>query len=532
MRPGSLRLFGIAVVFAGSGSPGALPAQSPDTARAAHLLNRAAFGAGPGDVERVLAMGIDAWLEAQLHPEGIPDTSLTRYLEGLEVMRRSPDDVARALRDAAAERRQRLAAQRADSMAAMPPRDPSVGVLRRYPAELQQAAVARAVLSERQLYEVLVDFWVNHFNVFMAGGNDIGLIPGYIEEAIRPRALGKFEDLLVATARSPAMLMYLDNAQSVTEGAVPPALSRPRGNAAARQRLLERMPRGINENYARELLELHTLGVDGGYAQADVEAVARILTGWSVRFRGDPAFVFNAWAHAPGAKTALGRTFDDGGEREGRSLLAFLARHPSTMRHVSAKLCMRFVSDAPPEGCIDGGVHAWEASDGDIREVVRAILRSDEFWAPEARAVKLKTPLEFVASAVRAVGGRPDSTPALAALVGRLGQPLYLQAAPTGYPEREESWVNTGALLERFNAAMGLAAGRLPGVRYDPDAVVPLESDPARLAATVNAAILSGAAGEATLATIRRQVSDLRDPAAARAFAIGLALGSPEFQRQ
>jgi uncharacterized protein (DUF1800 family) len=415
-------------------------------------------------------------------------------------------------------------------MAPMPPSDPSLGVLRRYPAELQQAAVARAILSERQLYEVLVDFWVNHFNVFMAKGNDLGLMPGYVEETIRPRALGKFEDLLVATARSPAMLMYLDNAQSVAEGAVPPTLARRRGEA--RQRLLERMPTGINENYARELLELHTLGVDGGYAQADVEGVARILTGWSVRVRGTPAFVFNAWAHTPGSKTALGRTFSEDGEREGRLLLALLARHPSTMRHVSAKLCMRFVSDVPPEGCIDRGVHAWEAGDGDIREVVRAILQSQEFWAPEARAAKLKTPLEFVASAVRAVGARPDSGTALAALVGRLGQPLYLQAAPTGYAEREESWVNTGALLERFNVAMGLAAGRLPGVRYDIDALVPLDPDPARLTATVNAAILSGAAGDATLATIQRQITGLRDPAAARAFAIGLALGSPEFQRQ
>jgi uncharacterized protein (DUF1800 family) len=529
MRPGAVCLLG-GFIAAGTGTAPALPAQTHDTAAVVHLLNRAAFGARPGDVGRVLAMGVDAWLDLQLHPERIPDTAAQRYLEGLEVMRRPPDEVARALREAAAERRQRRAAMRSDSTATMPPPDGEPGVLRRYPAQLQQAAVARAVLSERQLYEVMVDFWVNHFNVFMAKGNDRGLMPAYVEETIRPRALDRFEDLLVATARSPAMLNYLDNAQSVAEGALPP-LGRP-GGRAGQERLLARMPRGVNENYARELLELHTLGVDGGYTQADVEAVARILTGWSVRLRGDPEFVFNAWAHARGPKTALGRTFSEDGEREGLALLAFLARHPSTMRHVSAKLCTRLVSDVPPEGCIDAGVHAWEKSGGDVRQIVGAILRSDEFWAAEARSAKLKTPLEFVASAVRAVGGRPDTTPALAALVARLGQPLYLQAAPTGYPEREESWVNTGALLERFNAAMGLAAGRLPGVRYDPDSLVPVDSDPARLVATVSAAILSGAAGDATLATIRRQVSDLRDPAVARAFAIGLALGSPEFQRQ
>jgi uncharacterized protein (DUF1800 family) len=518
----------------------ALPAQEADTGRAVHLLNRAAFGARPGDVARVLAMGVDRWLEAQLHPEGLPDTALRRYLASLEVMRRSPEDVGRAVRDALVERRARQGRAARDSTRPMGPPDAAGSPLRRYPAQLQQAAVARAVLSERQLYEVLADFWVNHFNVFMAKGNDLALMPAYLEETIRPRVLGKFEDLLVATARSPAMLMYLDNAQSVAEGAVPPALrqgGRTAGRQAARRdslraRLEERMPKGINENYARELLELHTLGVDGGYTQSDVVAVARILTGWSVRRRGDPEFEFNDWAHDGGNKVVLGRTFREQGMDEGLELLAFLARQPATMRHVSAKLCLRLVSDVPPEGCIDAGVHAWERSDGEIRAVVRAILRSPEFWAPEARAAKMKTPLEFVASAVRAVGGRPDSTPALAALVGRLGQPLYLQAAPTGYAEREESWVNSGALLERFNVAMGLAAGRLPGVGYDADQLVPLEYDPGRLADAVNAAVLTGTGGDATRSTMRRQLADIRDPAAARAFAIGLALGSPEFQRQ
>jgi uncharacterized protein (DUF1800 family) len=359
----------------------------------------------------------------------------------------------------------------------------------------------------------------------------------YIEETIRPRVLGRFEDLLVATAQAPAMLVYLDNAQSVAEGAVPPALARQRGRAGGRQqarqeRLEERLPRGINENYARELMELHTLGVDGGYTQRDVVEVARILTGWSIRRRDDPGFEFHDWAHAQGDKTVLGRTFRDGGMHEGRELLAFLAHHPATMRFVSAKLCARFVSDLPPEGCIDAGVHAWARSGGEIRDVVRAILTSPEFNAPEARAAKLKTPLEFVTSAVRAVGGTPDSSLALALLVGRLGQPLYLQAAPTGYPEREESWVNSGALLERFNTAVALAAGRLPGVRYDPDRLLPLNGDSSRLADLVNQVILAGGAGEGTLGTLRREIADIRDSATARAFAIGLALGSPEFQRQ
>jgi uncharacterized protein (DUF1800 family) len=527
MRPSGIIL---AALVAGVAPP--LAAQEADTGRAVHLLNRAAFGARPGDVARVLALGVDRWLEVQLDPDRIPDTTLSRYLASLDVMRRSPEDIGRAVRDALVERRARQVRAARDSTRPPAPADAAGSPLRRYPAQLQQAAVARAVLSERQLYEVLADFWVNHFNVFMAKGNDLALMPAYVEETIRPRVLGKFADLLVATARSPAMLMYLDNAQSVADGALPPALTRQRGSAAVRQRLQERMPKGINENYARELLELHTLGVDGGYTQADVVAVARILTGWSVRRRGNPEFEFNDWAHDGGDKVVLGRTFREQGMDEGLELLAFLAREPATMRHVSAKLCMRLVSDVPPEGCIDAGVHAWERSDGEIREVVRGILRSPEFWAPEARAAKMKTPLEFVASAVRAVGGRPDSTPALATLVGRLGQPLYLQAAPTGYAEREESWVNSGALLERFNVAIGLAAGRLPGVWYDADRLVPLEYDAGRLADAVNAAVLAGAAGDATRSTMRRQLADLRDPAAARVFAIGLALGSPEFQRQ
>jgi uncharacterized protein (DUF1800 family) len=485
-------------------------------------------------------MGIARYLEAQLDPERIPDTAATRYLRTLEVLRRSPDEVGREVRAALAARRARQLQAGPDSTMP-PPAEPNRSVLRRYPAELQQAAVARAVLSDRQLYEVLADFWVNHFNVFMAKGNELGLMAAYVEETIRPRVLGKFEDLLIATARSPAMLVYLDNAQSVADGAVPPGLRRLQGRGAGgqnprrdslRQRLEQRMPRGINENYARELLELHTLGVDGGYTQQDVGEVARILTGWSIARRDDPRFEFHQWAHDRGDKTALGRTFHPDGVNEGLALLRLLAHHPSTMRHVSGKLCMRLVSDLPAEGCIDAGVQAWQRSDGHIREVVRAILQSPEFWAPEARAAKLKTPLEFVASAVRAVGGQPDSTAALAALVGRLGQPLYLQPAPTGYPEREESWVNAGAMLERFNVAVGLAAGRLPGVQYDPDRLIPLSTDRARLPDEVDRLILLGAAGDSTLATIRRQLADLRDPTAARAFAIGLALGSPEFQRQ
>jgi uncharacterized protein (DUF1800 family) len=295
-----------------------------------------------------------------------------------------------------------------------------------------------------------------------------------------------------------------------------------------------RMPKGINENYARELLELHTLGVEGGYTQQDVGDVARIFTGWSVeRPLQGGGFVFNEWAHDRSNKTVLGTEFPAGhGLDEGERLLRMLASHPSTMHFVSAKLCARFVSDLPPDGCTDEAVRAWKRSDGDIREVLRAIVRSPDFWAPAAIGAKVKTPLEFVVSAVRAVGGVPDTTPRLAGAVARLGQPLYLQTAPTGYPESQEDWVNSGALLNRMNVAVALAANRLPGVHVDLGAVLPATTDHAALVHAVDRLILGGRMSEQTRRVIREQLADVRDPLQARALAVGLALGGPEFQRQ
>jgi uncharacterized protein (DUF1800 family) len=385
------------------------------------------------------------------------------------------------------------------------------------------------VTSERQLFEVMADFWTQHFNVSLAKGADRVLLPTYIETTIRPRALGRFDDLLLATARSPAMLFYLDNAQSVAPGSRPPGFDR-----AARRRpeLAERLPRGINENYARELLELHTLGVDGGYTQRDVQEVARILTGWSIeRPALGAGFVFNAWAHDRGDKVVLGVRFAQGGEREGRELIAMLARHHATRHHVSAKLCARLVADDPPDGCVDAAVAAWHHADGDIGAVLRAIVRSPDFWSARAIRGKVKTPLEFVVSAVRAVGGTPDSTPRLAQVVARLGQPLYLQPAPTGYPETQADWVNSGALLQRMNVAVALAANRLPGARVDLDAALPT-ADADALLDRVSQVVLGGAMSAHTRQVLRRQLADVPDPAQARALAIGLALGGPEFQRQ
>ncbi len=504
---------------------------------AVHALNRLAYGPRPGDVDRVTQGGVMTWIDQQLAPERIDDTRLAERERRFDLLSYSRDDLARLYLDAQRARRGRQQAQRADSM--MGPSDqaeqtPEGLRARRLAGELQELAVVRAALSERQLQEVMVDFWTNHFNVFLAKGADRFLMPSYIEETIRPRALGKFSDLLIATAQSPAMMFYLDNWESVAPGSRPPVPAFPlsamrRGGQGARQ-----MPKGINENYARELLELHTLGVDGGYTQQDVIEVARIFTGWSIAPppRGG-GFEFHDWAHDRGAKTVLGVAFPAGhGEDEALRLLALLANSPATMHHVSRQLCARFVADDPPDGCVDAAAAAWQRSGGDIREVLRAIVRSPDFWAPQNARAKVKTPLEFVVSAARAVGADPDSTARLAQVVARLGEPLYLHVAPDGYAERQEDWLNSGALLARMNAAVAIAAGRLPGAAVDLDALVPATADRSALVAAVNDRLLAGTMSEHTKAVIRDQLSDVSDPRQARALAIGLALGGPDFQRQ
>jgi uncharacterized protein (DUF1800 family) len=476
-------------------------------------------------VDSVARSGVMRWIERQLDADRISDDRLAARERDFRVLEIDRGDLAQRYVTALRERQQ----MQRDSM-----REPSgngQGPMREFRelgGELQQLAVVRAALSERQLREVMVDFWTNHFNVFAAKGADRFLLPSYIEETIRPRALGRFEDLLIATAQSPAMLFYLDNAQSIAPGSSPPfpLAARRRGGQGVRST-------GINENYARELLELHTLGVDGGYTQQDIIEVARIFTGWSIeRPRQGAGFVFRDWAHDQGDKQVLGVTFRSGGKDEGVRLLKYLANHHATMHHVSAKLCARFVADEPPDGCVDAAVAAWQRTRGDIRAVLRAVFMSPDFWAPQAIRSKVKTPLEFVVSAVRAVGADPDATPRLAQVVARLGEPLYLQPAPTGYAETEAHWVNSGALLARMNAAVALAAGRLPGVTADLDATIPATDDHSQLVDLVNQRLLGGTMSTHTRTVILEQLTDINDPIQARALAVGLAIGGPEFQRQ
>ncbi len=493
------------------------------------------------------------WIDRQLSPEEIDNERLAERERQFQILRYDRGDLAAMYVDAQRERRARKLAAAADTMADKSAADPIAQKGRRLAGQFADLTVVRAALSERQLYEVMVDFWTNHFSVYLAKGADRFLTPDYIEHTIRPRAMGTFEDLLIATARSPAMLFYLDNWESVAPGSVPPAALRlrarplfgrrpglfdpmrdPARQDSVRRRALERMPKGINENYARELLELHTLGVEGGYTQQDVIAVARIFTGWSIeRPQQGGGFEFHGWAHDRGEKEVLGVRFEGGHDMdEGIRLLKVLADQPATMHHVSRKLCQRFVNDDPPDGCVDDAVAAWKRSSGDMREVLRAIFHGPDFWAAENVRAKVKTPLEFVVSAARAAAAEPDTSPRLAQLVARLGEPLYLHVAPDGYAEREAAWVNSGALLDRMNAAVALATARLPGMTVELDSVVPLTADAHALIAAVNDRILGGRMSENTKAVVGRQLSDVKDPLQARALAVGLAIGGPEFQRQ
>ena len=508
---------------------------------ALHALNRLAYGPRPGDVPRVAAEGVMRWIDHQLSPDRIDDDRLAQRERRFDILRYDRGDLAALYTAAQRERRERKlaagqTAQDSDSVgaqhAAPLPRLPDPMMLRnrRLASEFADLAVVRATLSERQLYEVMVDFWTNHFNVYAAKGADRFLAPDYIEHTIRPRAMGKFEDLLIATARSPAMLFYLDNWESVAPGTSPPfpLSARRRGGQGVRP-----VPKGINENYARELLELHTLGVDGGYTQQDVIDVARIFTGWSIeRPQQGGDFEFHDWAHDRGEKLVLGVRFEGGHDMdEGIRLLKLLANHPATMHHVSRKLCQRFVNDDPPDGCVDDAVGAWKRSSGDMGAVLRAIFHGPDFWAAANVRAKVKTPLEFVVSAARAVAAEPDTSPRLAQVVARLGEPLYLHVAPDGYPEREAAWVNSGALLDRMNAAVALASGKLPGVTVMLDSIVSA-GDADQLIGVVNEKILGGTMSENTKQVLRRELAGIGDPAQARALAVGLAIGGPEFQKQ
>jgi len=469
----------------------------------AHALSRLTFGARPGDVARVRAMGVDQWIDEQLHPERLDDSRADTWLGRFEVLRKTAAELEGEYQNPGA-LQQQLAARNngiltaQDSMQLRAARQN----LRRVVDETQITHVARSLLTERQLEAVMTDFWLNHFTVFAGKGiREQFYLADYENRVIRPRALGKFRDLLGAVAKSPAMLFYLDNWESAADSgrprlqvvseqqaqralqqqlrAQPQRAQRQRAQRQrpgarpvpavpqelAQQVLQRRLRGGLNENYGRELLELHTLGVDGGYTQQDVINAARALTGWTIAGpqRGG-GFTFAAYMHDAGEKQVLGHRLAPGrGIEDGEELLDIVARHPSTARFIAFKLARRFVSDTPPAALVERAAAAFARTDGDIREVVRTIVTSPEFFSHEAYRAKVKSPYEVVLSALRAVGAQPDSTLRTAQLIGGLGQPVFGHQTPDGWPETGDKWMGTGAILNRINFGLVLASGRVPG---------------------------------------------------------------------
>jgi uncharacterized protein (DUF1800 family) len=464
-------------------------------------LTRLSFGPRPGDAARVRSMGVDRWIATQLAPERIDDAATEQFV---------------------------AAHFQADSES--PPRQITL--------KLQSAKVARAVMSERQLQEVMVDFWENHFNVFAGKGRrEQYLLPDYDRSAIRPYALGKFRDLLGAVAKSPAMLFYLDNWESVADSGQPTL-------ATVFRREPKKRAHGLNENYGRELLELHTLGVDGGYTQHDVIEVARALTGWSIagqRETNPGTFVFRPAVHDAGEKHVLGHLIPAGGGiQDGETVLDIVARHPSTARFIARKLCIRFVSDSPPPALVERAAATFQRTDGDIREVVRTIVTSPEFFSRDAYRTKVKTPFEVVVSTLRALDAAPDSTPRAAQAVARLGEPLYGHQAPNGYAETGESWMNTGAILARINFGLAVAADRVSGATLERWPLAAQLANAPR-EAQVDGVVTALLDGDASPDTHRILLTG-NNPMLASATAlpnpsgfaqiVGLALGAPEFQRR
>jgi len=456
----------------------------------AHALGRLTFGTRPGDLQRVREMGVDRWIETQLAPRQINDAAAVEFLKRYPTLELSAGEL---LRDyAGAQQLRRMIARRDSGRASA---EDSAAVRKaareaqRVTIEIQSAKVARALLSERQLEEVMVDFWENHFSVFLGKGQVRYFLTDY-DRAIRAHALGSFREMLGSVARSPAMLFYLDNAQSSVEPDRPTLASRQvaiRGGRGAPRRPPgqarpgTRMPpsevppperrRGLNENYARELLELHTLGVDGGYTQQDVINVARALTGWTIdnpRTGGGGSFVFRPQMHDAGSKTVLGTSLPAGrGIEDGEQVLDILARHPATARFIATKLARRFVSDTPPASLVDRAAATFIRTNGQIGEVVRTIVTSPEFFSNAAYRSKVKTPFELVTSTLRALNALPDATQRTALAVRQLGQPIFGKETPNGYPDVADAWLNTGAILNRINFGTMVAAGQIPGVRLD-----------------------------------------------------------------
>ncbi|HMQ04894.1 MAG TPA: DUF1800 domain-containing protein [Pyrinomonadaceae bacterium] len=516
-----------------------------------HVLNRLGFGPRAGDVERVKAMGIQKYIEQQLDPMSIDDLVAESKVSGIEIHKMTTAQLFAKYPNPAALLNM-LEGGRANANG--PQRNPEemdekerqerqqkirelyqkydLRPANQLPAQVISNRVLRAVYSERQLQEVMVDFWQNHFNVFSGKAAVRWYIPSYERDVLRKHALGSFRDLVVGTAQHPAMLFYLDNFESVAPVTQPVAqrlgplqealrsgdvtpqmrerIKRQQGlsdeeldrrirQAQAAQRNLQQSQRGINENYARELMELHTVGVDSGYTQKDIVEVARAFTGWTIadsrgfrqlaaatiqgneeqrfarlqRQAGFPdgiesgEFYFNERWHDKQPKKVLGQSINEGGIKDGLKVIDILVKHPATAKHIARKLAIRFVSDKPSDELVNRVAASFTRSSGDIKATLRGLFSDKEFFAPQNYRAKIKTPFELAISSIRTLGGETNVSPALIGLLNKLGEVPYGYQAPTGYPDTAEDWVNTGALLERLNFAIALSANQIPGTRVD-----------------------------------------------------------------
>jgi len=551
---------------------------------AVHVLNRLGFGPRPGDVEEVERMGTRAYIEAQLRPDSINDSSVDAKLSSLDLLRSSPDKMALiyegdsgklrkfqkmqrqgrlmptaattpvettpvagtpndALPQANAKKQKRnapLNARQQEVLANFQAAGLQPGVSTQVAGQLVEDKLVRAVESKKQLQEVLADFWSNHFNIDMRKNVDRVLKVSDDKETIRPHLFGSFRELLGASAHSPAMLIYLDNARSTVE--MGGKMGKKRG--------------GLNENYGRELMELHTLGVDGGYSQKDVTEVARCFTGWSLS-RDNLSFVFRARAHDDGEKVVLGhRIAANGGQSDGEQVLDILASSPAAAHHISLQLCQRFVADEPPASLVDRVASTFQKTNGDLPSVYRAIFESSEFLSQGAYRAKIKSPFELAVSAVRALGGElsvPDAGSPVESLrllqigaasstqknngagrprmnarlplaihIADLGQPIFACLPPTGWSENSRDWVSAGAIVGRLNFALALTGGQVGDVRLASDTFRPAPLD------ALSEQLLGGELSASTRATIAKEAVQSNDPAKTRA----LILGSPEFQRR
>jgi uncharacterized protein (DUF1800 family) len=582
-----------------------------------HALNRLAYSPRPGDIERVRQMGLAKWIDQQLNPNSIDDKAVEVRLDAYPTLRMSSKqllaDYPQAKQAEKRPEKQPQATQtRGDAAAAVvaqdmganqtnagepspvadipnsvsPMKQPEANPVtsgaggggkrgsltvdpnavpraiaddsrkpQRVVEELAMAKVTRAVYSERQLQQIMDDFWFNHFNVFAGKGDVKWLMTSYERDVIQPHTLGKFKDLLNATAKSPAMLFYLDNYLSVDPNAAAraaaqraarqPARSWRFGAPPPRSQPPKKGTRGLNENYGRELMELHTLGVDGGYTQKDVTEVARCFTGWSIeKPKEEATFKFDEKLHDPDPKIVLGKKIHAGGMKDGEQVIELLSKNPNTAKFISTKLARRFVSDNPPPALVARMAKEFQSSDGDIRAVMKTMIYSPEFWSRDAYRSKVKTPFELVVSTARALGTDVDTPMPLVQWAGRIGEPLYQCQPPTGYSDKADAWVNTGALLNRLNYSLALASNKVRGSRSDTASLLGVDDTGGDAKAALDRAVqvfLGGQTSPTTVETLQKQLDSpqilqakLDDPIKRVDLGVvaGLVLGAPEFQRR